>query len=143
MSPMPDAPPPPAPQPDPLTRPFWEACARRVLEVSSCQDCGHLFLPPGPRCPRCWSAQLAPSAVSGEGRVYSFAVYRRTYHPAVPAPYVVALVELHEGPRVISNVVGCAPEEVCIDMRVRVRFDDVGDFRLPRFEPAGPSGGVP
>jgi uncharacterized OB-fold protein len=132
---MPDPPALPLPHPDALTHPFWEACRREVLEVSSCGDCGNLFLPPGPRCPRCWSAQLAPRAVSGNGRVYSFAVYRRTYHPAIPAPYVVALVELEEGPRLISNVVGCAPEEVRVDMPVRVRFEDIGDFTLPRFEP--------
>jgi uncharacterized OB-fold protein len=110
--------------------------------VSACGDCGHPFLPPGPRCPRCWSTQLHQRAVSGEGSVFSFAVYRRTYHPAVPAPYVVALVELAEGPRLISNVVGCAPEAVRVDMSVRVRFDDVGDFTLPRFEPAGSQGEV-
>jgi uncharacterized OB-fold protein len=67
--------------------------------------------------------------------VWSFAVYRRAYHPALPAPYVVALVELEEGARLVSNVVGCAPEEVLVDMPVRVRFDDVGEFTLPRFEP--------
>jgi hypothetical protein len=133
---------PPLPMPDALTRPFWEACRRRVLEVTACGDCGHLFLPPGPRCPRCWSAQLAQRAVSGEGSVYSFAVYRRTYHPAIPAPYVVALIALDEGPRLISNVVGCAPEAVRVDMPVRVCFDEVGDFTLPRFEPAGDEGGA-
>lgn len=138
-----DTPAPPAPQPDALTRPFWEACRRRVLEVCACASCGHLFLPPGPRCPRCWSAQLEPRAVSGEGSVFSFVVYRRTYHPAIPAPYVVALVELVEGPRLISNVVGCAPEAVRVGMPVRVRFDDAGDFTLPRFEPADPRGEVP
>ncbi len=137
-----DTPAAPAPQPDALTRPFWEACRRHVLEVSACADCGHLFLPPGPRCPRCWSTQLQPRAVSGEGSVFSFAVYRRTYHPAVPAPYVVALVELAEGPRLISNVVGCAPEAVRVELKVRVRFDDVGDFTLPRFEPADSQGEV-
>jgi uncharacterized OB-fold protein len=62
-------------------------------------------------------------------------VYRRTYHPGMQAPYVVALVELDEGPRLISNVVGCEPEEVEIDMPVRLRFESAGDFLLPRFEP--------
>ena len=128
-------PPPPLPQPDALTSPFWEACRREVLEVSACADCGHRFLPPGPCCPRCWSPRLAPCEVSGNGRVWSFAVYRRTYHPGMPAPYVVALVELDEGPRLISNVVGCAPEEVEVGMRVRVRFEQVGELALPRFEP--------
>lgn len=126
---------PPLPSPDVLTAPFWEACRRGALEVSACRACGHLFLPPGPCCPRCWSFGLEPRRVSGRGRVWSFAVYRRGYHPGLPAPYVVALVELDEGPRLISNVVGCAPEEVTVDMPVEVRFERVGDFALPRFVP--------
>ena len=126
---------PPLPQPDALTAPFWEACRRGALEVPVCSDCGHRFLPPGPCCPRCWSPRLATREVSGRGHVYSFAVYRRTYHPGMPAPYVVALVELDEGPRLISNVVGCAPEEVAVDMPVEVRFEAVGEFALPRFVP--------
>jgi len=127
---------PPLPQPDALTASFWEACRRRELEVPACTDCGHLFLPPGPCCPVCWSMQLTVRPVSGRGRVFSFAVYRRTYHPGMPAPYVVALVELDEGPRLISNIVGCAPEEVAIDLPVQVRFEDAGDFTLPRFVPS-------
>lgn len=126
---------PPVPQPDSLTQPFWDACREQRLEVSGCDECDHLFLPPGPCCPKCWSVALSPRVVSGRGRVYSFAVYRRTYHPGMPAPYVVALIELDEGPRMISNVVGCAPEEVEIDMPVRLRFEPAGDFLLPRFEP--------
>ncbi len=140
---MTEIPRPPLPQPDAMTRPFWEACRRRELQVSRCGDCGHLFLPPGPCCPRCWSTQLAPRVVSGEGHVFSFAVYRRTYHAAIPAPYVVALVELVEGPRLISNLVGCAPEEVRVDMPVLVHFEDVGEFTLPRFRPASGGGGEP
>ncbi len=132
---MPDAKP-PLPSPDALTAPFWEACRSGKLEVSACGDCGHRFLPPGPCCPRCWSTRLARQEVSGRGRVQSFAVYRRTYHPGMPAPYVVALIELDEGPRLISNVVGCAPEEVAIEMQVEVRFERAGDFTLPRFAPA-------
>jgi uncharacterized OB-fold protein len=58
----------------------------------------------------------------------------------MPAPYVVALVEIEEGPRLISNIVGCTPEEVAIDMPVQLRLEDVGDFTLPRFAPAGDGG---
>jgi hypothetical protein len=68
--------------------------------------------------------------------VFSFVVYRRSYHPGMPAPYVVALVELEEGPRLISNIVGCAPEEVAIDMQVEVRFEEAGGYTLPRFTPS-------
>ncbi len=132
---------PPLPQPDVLTAPFWEACRRGILEVSSCSECGHRFLPPGPCCPRCWSRRLETQEVSGRGRVFSFVVYRRTYHPGMPAPYVVALVELEEGPRLISNIVGCTPQEVAVDMPVQVRFEETGDFRLPLFAKAGDEGG--
>lgn len=143
---MPDAklplPSPVFPSPDALTAPFWKACRRGVLEISVCAACGHRFLPPGPCCPRCWSTRLEAQAASGRGRVFSFAVYRRTYHPGMPAPYVVALVELDEGPRMISNVVGCAPEEVAVDLPVAVRFEAAGDFALPRFAPLRGSGGA-
>jgi hypothetical protein len=59
----------------------------------------------------------------------------------MPAPYVVALVELEEGPRLISNIVGCAPEEVAVDLPVAVRFEEAGEFALPRFAPVGSGGG--
>ena len=126
---------PPIPEPDALTASFWEACQREVLEVSACADCDHLFLPPGPCCPRCWSRQLGTQSVSGRGRVFSFVVYRRTYHPGVPAPYVVALIQLEEGPRLVSNIVGCPIEAVEIGMRVAVCFEAEEGFKLPRFKP--------
>jgi hypothetical protein len=127
--------PPPTPQPDSLTQAYWDACRNERLEVSVCNGCNHHFLPPGPCCPKCWAAELSTLAVSGSGRIFSYVVYRRTYHPGMPAPYVVALVELDEGPRLISNIVRCEPGEVEIDMPVRLRFEPAGDFLLPRFEP--------
>lgn len=133
---MSEAQPPPLPEPDSLTQDYWDACCEGRLEVSACDECEHLFLPPGPCCPKCWSQRLSTRAVSGSGRVFSYVVYRRTYHPGMPAPYVVALIELEEGPRMISNVVGCRPEEVHIEMPVQLRFESAGEFMLPRFEPA-------
>jgi len=123
------------PQPDALTAPFWDTCCRQSLEVPSCDDCGHRFLPPGPCCPRCWSPRITPLKVCGRGRVFSFVVYRRSYHAAMPAPYVVALIQLKEGPRLISNVVGCTPEDVTINMEVELRFKPSGDLVLPLFTP--------
>lgn len=125
----------PLPQPAPFTRPFWDLCQNRVLAVFACAKCGHLFLPGAPNCPKCWSADLSMQQVSGLGEVFSFAIYRRTYHPAIPAPYVVALIELAEGPRLISNITGCIPEDVVIGMPVRVLFEAENDFMLPRFTP--------
>jgi uncharacterized protein len=126
----------PLPSPDALTQPFWDACRERVLRVMQCASCEHLFLPAAPCCPCCWSDDLSMVDVSGDGRVFSYVVYRRTYHPAFPAPYVVALIELAEGPRLISNVIGCEPEDVEIGLAVEVTFRSAGDFELPCFMPA-------
>lgn len=128
--------PPPTLEPTTFTRPFWNACKRSVLEAARCKDCGHTFLPAGPICPRCWSSALAAQTLSGKGEVVTFTVYRQSYHPGLAVPYAVALVALEEGPRFISNIVGCAPEAVRIGMAVRVRFDREGDYVLPRFVPA-------
>jgi uncharacterized OB-fold protein len=130
----------PLPEPSRYTRPFWDACQRGVLEVPACLDCGQLFLPGGPVCPACWSTNLHVQPVSGDGEVFTFTVYRHSYHPALKTPYVVALVELAEGPRLISNIVGCGPGDVEIGMAVRVQFQREGEFVLPRFVPIGHEG---
>ncbi|MBT4519233.1 MAG: hypothetical protein HOC23_04440, partial [Halieaceae bacterium] len=125
----------PLPQPSRYTQPFWDACQREELEVSACLDCHQLFLPAGPVCPQCWSSNMSAMTVSGAGEVFTFTVYRHSYHPALKTPYVVALVQLVEGPRLISNIVGCAPEKVKIGMRVQVQFEKEGEFVVPRFIP--------
>lgn len=129
--------PPPLPiEPSRFTQPFWEACRRGILEAASCKNCGHLFLPAGPVCPRCWSDHLDREALSGHGEIVAFTIYRQTYYPEFPAPYVLALIALKEGPRLVSNIVDCAPEELATGLRVRVRFQARGDFIAPLFAPA-------
>ncbi len=129
----------PLPQPNAFTSQFWDACQQESLEVSVCLTCDHGFLPGGPVCPECWSQDLGTRPVSGLGKVFSFVVYHRTYHPAIPAPYVVAIIELdsdtHPGVRLVSNVVGCPHEKVTVGMPVQVVFERESDFVLPRFEP--------
>lgn len=111
------------------------AAAARHLEAAQCHACGHLFLPFGPVCPRCWSDRLGKRALTGLGEVATFTVYRQQYHPDFPAPYVIALVALPEGPRMISSIVDCPPEAVRIGMAVRVRFEARGERWLPVFVP--------
>jgi uncharacterized OB-fold protein len=125
----------PVPQPDDVTRPFWDACRRRLLCFQRCVVCGHRWLPASVVCPRCWSAETEWVPASGDGTVFSFAVYRRAYHPAFEAllPYVVAVIELAEGPRLLSNVIGGAPEGVHVGMEVRLDFIEVGAAVLPVF----------
>lgn len=125
----------PLPQPDELTRPFWEACARRELRFQQCVACGHRWLPATGVCPRCWNAEAEWVRASGDGTVFSFAVYHRAYHPAFKAllPYVVAVIELAEGPRLVSNIIGAAADRIRVGMPVYLDFLDVDGAALPVF----------
>jgi hypothetical protein len=90
-------------------------------------------------CPSCGAADHEWVEVSGRGTVFSFVVMHRVYHPAFAGkvPYVVAVIELEEGPRLLSNVVGISPHEVRCDMPVRVTFEERrGDKTIPQFVPA-------
>jgi uncharacterized protein len=130
------------PRPTTESQPFWDALARHELVVQRCGSCGRFFFPPSNRCQHCWSDDVAWEPVSGRGRLYSFTVFHRAYAAelADQLPYVVGVVELDEGPRLITNVVGCAPGDVRVDLPVEVVFDDLTDevtlhaFR-PRAEP--------
>lgn len=116
--------------------PDTPSAAARHLEAAQCHACGHVFLPFGPVCPHCWSDRLDRRALVGSGKVTTFTVYRHQYHPDFPAPYVIALVALSEGPRMISNIVDCPLESVRVGMMVRVRFEPRGERWLPLFVPA-------
>jgi len=113
------------PIPTPLSAPYWRACREGRLVLQRCTACGQRQFYPRAICTQCVSEQLEWSDASGRGRVKSFTVIRRAvsaaYEPDVP--YVVALIELAEGPTLLSNVVGCAIEAVHIGAPVRVRFD--------------------
>jgi hypothetical protein len=131
----------PVPVPGPDDAPYWTALAQGVLLIQCCTDCGTVRHPPRPRCGQCASAEHRWEAASGSGTVYSFTIVRYPPNPELAdrVPYVVALIELDEGPRLVSNVVGVDPESVTINQRVRVQFDPVGDGSvLPRFAPAEP-----
>lgn len=131
----------PLPIPSELSKPFWEACRRHELLIQRCQNCKVFRFPPAILCPECLSEEGQWERVSGRGKVFSFVVFRRLYHPAFEAdlPYTVALVELDEGARLISNIVDCPPERVVCDMPVEVVFDDVtSEVTLPKFRPRSP-----
>lgn len=127
----------PTPRPDPVTAPFWEGCARGELRIQACADCGARWLPGSVVCPRCWSQAVQWAPASGDGTVVSYAVYRRAYHEAFRPllPYVVAVVELVEGPRLVSTIVGVPPEAVRVGLAVRVEFETVEGAVLPVFRP--------
>jgi len=126
------------------TRGYWEGTLAEELRIQKCDACGHLQLPWGPCCARCLSQDLGWVAASGRGTVFSSTIVRQAIHPNFSAqvPYVVADVQLEEGPVMTTNVTDCAPESVSIGMPVRVWFDqELEDafhvkLRLPKFKPS-------
>ncbi len=129
----------PIPTPSEDSRPYWEAAKNHQLKLQQCRACNAFRFPPAEVCSECTSDAYDWNPVSGKGRVFSFVIYHRAYHPGFQGeiPYVVGVIELDEGPRMLSNVVGCKPEEVRCDMPVEVAFEDITDeMSLPKFQPA-------
>ena len=120
------------------TQPFWDGCARGELLLQRCGACGTLRHPPSPICPHCRSAAHAWVAASGRGAVYTYTVVRQALAKGWDArvPYVVAVVELDDGPRILSNIIDVAPDDVRIGMRVEVVFvESEAEQQLPVFKP--------
>lgn len=117
----------PLPVIDDRNRPFWEAASAGELRMQKCLDCGCLRHPPGPLCPGCQSARVEWVGLSGKGKVWSHCVFHRAYFPgfADEMPYAVVLVQLDEGPKLYSNLVGVANDEIRVGMPVEVHFEPV------------------
>ena len=129
----------PLPVPSPVTEEFWRAARRHELVLQRCQACERYIYYPRALCPYCLSDDLCWTRVSGRGTVYSFTVARRPTASIFAdwVPYVIAVVELEEGPRMTTNIVGCAPEDVRIGMAVEAAFEDVTEeITLVKFRPA-------
>jgi len=130
----------PIPKPTPETKPFWEGTKQRKLLVQRCDDCRQHYFYPRPLCPHCLSRNVTWTQVSGKGRLHTFVINHRPArgYPLAP-PFIIGIVELDEGPRLLSNIVGVEPDPQLIrcEMRLEVVFDDITDaITLPRFRPA-------
>lgn len=127
----------PLPQPTPETQHFWDGTKRGELLLQRCLDCGHVYFPPRPLCPACSSQDVEVFAASGKGKLLSYVINHRP-HPSFDAPYAIALVELAEGPTMMSNIVDCeqTPEALVLDMPLTVTFEYSGDIAIPLFRPA-------
>lgn len=129
----------PAPRPTPNSAPHWSGGKDAQLRVQQCERCERYVFNPAPVCPFCTSAGLTWRTSSGRGRVHTMTTIHRAPTPGIVTPYVVAVVELEEGWHMLTNLVGCAPEEAHIEMAVEVDFVPVAeDVWLPVFRPVSP-----
>ncbi len=130
----------PVPPVDALSAPYWRGAAEGKVLLSQCNECGHVMFYPRATCTRCLSSDLGWTPSSGLGEVYAFTVCHRAPDAVFRAdvPYVIALIDLAEGPRMMSNVTDCDPESVRIGLPVQAWFDPVSDeIAIPKFKPIG------
>jgi len=131
----------PLPKATPDTQRHWDALRRHELYIQRCTDCGEAYFYPRNVCPGCLSDDVEWFRASGRGRLHTFTILPHGGpRPPLPPPYVVAVVELEEGPRMMSNLVGVEPDpdQIRCDMPVVIEYVDVTDeCTLPRFRPVG------
>ena len=125
-----------APERDEVNGPYWDALSNGVLKYQRCDACNNAWLPVRRECPSCLGAAWQWQDAKGGAKLISWVVYHTAFHPAFKdrLPYNVAVVELDEGPRLISNVIGVAdPETLKIDQRLRLVVEKEGSTSVARF----------
>lgn len=131
----------PVPVEDPDSAAFWAGCRNRQLLFQQCIKCNTVRYPARPFCANCQSAEFIMIESPGRGRLYSWIVVRHPVPKEVYAgevPYIVALIDMEEGVRIASNIVGCKPEDVRANMELHVEFEQVTpEVTLPKFRPVG------
>ena len=129
----------PIPVADEASKPFFDGANEGKLMLVKCSQCGTHRLPGRERCLDCWSTESEWAEASGNGKLYTYGIMHQKYHPAFAeeTPYNYAIVELDEGPRMVTNIVECDPDDLKTDMPVEAVFDHVSDqATLIRFRPA-------
>jgi uncharacterized OB-fold protein len=132
-----EAPPKPLPLPDEDSKPFYDGAAEGKLMLMRCTACGTARIPSRHHCDECLSADFEWFEASGRGTVRTFGVMHQRYHPgfADDIPYVVAIIELEEGPRMPANIIDTPTSEVRVGMEVSVAWEKHADVTIPRFRP--------
>jgi uncharacterized OB-fold protein len=126
------------PKPTPETKDFWDGTRAGELRLQRCAACSKVYFPPRPFCPACASREVGVFPASGRGVLYSYVIHHRKV-PGFTPPYAIAVVQLDEGPRMMTNIVDCpqTPEALQLDMKVEVAFEKMDDeITLPLFRPA-------
>ena len=130
------------PRPTPETQPYWDGTAAGELRLQRCVSCRQAYFYPRPVCPQCGSWDVEWFTASGDATLHSYVINERPA-PGFTAPYVIAVVSLAEGPRMMTNIVGVdpTPENLVLDMPVHVQFEQRGEIAIPVFAPVAQ--GVP
>lgn len=127
------------PTPDAETQPFWDAAREGKLLLRRCATCGEAHYYPRPFCPKCWSGDVTWEEASGAATLYTWSVVHRNDLPPFPerVPYVAAVVDLAEGPRMMTNVVDCEFDDLEVGMTLAVAYREISDeVTIPVFRPA-------
>lgn len=122
-----------------LNGPFWEGTLRGELRIQRCTRCDERWFPPATHCPKCLSREVEWVTASGRGRVWSWIVMHQRYFQAFEheLPYNVAMIELEEGPVMMSSLVEVEADQIRCDMPVTVRFEEATEeMSVPKFRPA-------
>jgi uncharacterized OB-fold protein len=128
----------PLPEMEPEDKPYWESLKNHQMRIQQCSDCAKWCFQPKPFCPHCLSDKLVWTPVSGRGRVWASTTLYQAFLPSLAnvVPLNISIVELEEGVRVTTNVIGCPVDQVKIGMPVEVVYDDVTDeVTLAKFRP--------
>ena len=124
----------PVPRPTPTEQPFYDACAAGKLVLQRCQSCGHVLFYPRTHCDACQSDRLVWEDAIGTGTIASYTVVRRAVSADFEAPYVIALIDLAEGPRMMSQIVDTDTDSLAVGLSVKVDFAAWSeDITLPVF----------
>lgn len=126
------------PKPTPETQHYWDGAREGDLRLQTCQACDNTYFPPRPFCPECGSRDIAETKASGKAKLLSY-VINHLPSPGFEPPFAIAIVELEEGPRLMSNILDCeqTPEALQLDMPLEVTFEKLSDdITLPQFRPA-------
>lgn len=129
----------PLPQPTPETAHFWEGTKEGELRLQRCMSCDDAYFPPRPFCPACGSRDVEVFKASGNATLYSYVINHRPRPDFGEEPHSIAVVELEEGPRMMTNIVECpqTPEALVLDMPLMVTFEQASEeIALPKFKPA-------
>jgi uncharacterized OB-fold protein len=127
------------PQPTPETQHYWDGCNAGELRLQRCRSCRQTYFPPRPFCPHCTCHDVEVYTASGRATLYSYVIIHRPQPGMGSEPYSIAVVTLPEGPRLVTNILGCpqTPEALQLDMQLQVVFVRQNDeISLPFFEPA-------